>query len=518
MKIKNRKDAAEVLDAVIADADSIDTSADIITSFEQVLAAMDTILSNAYESPEEMAADVAKVRDAVNALVVVADSDVITEDAEAVEETAGKAVAMLEKLVKQYNLVVATKKKMEANRMKLKNLSGDIPSPQIVPDNAKATIITGASYKGKAFKQYGQDAGLKAYTAGRQVAAMLGDEPSKQWLKDHGVQMFTKSQVTDTDSLGGFLVTEELDEAIRYYREDRGAARANMEVVTTSSPTRKFNRNAGGTTVYAMGEGQTYTESDIDFNQVVAHAKKFGAVTKASWEVGEDAYASIAEEIAKDHGYAHGVKEDQVALLGDGTSTYNGFSGVIQSFKTLVTDAGGTFTTDAHKAYAASIKVATGATIASIVDGDITGLAAKVATFPGLQSKYYTYSQFYFEKMVPLARAAGGITSTEFVNGVATNIYNGVPVVFLDELYTPIISAENNAFPLFYGDMAAAGILLDRTGLSFTTDASVGFLSDEVYTKSTARYGVNWWNIGNASATATLRKRGALAALVTKNS
>jgi hypothetical protein len=57
----------------------------------------------------------------------------------------------------------------------------------------------------------------------------------------------------------------------------------------------------------------------------------------------------------------------------------------------------------------------------------------------------------------------------------------------------------------------------DRRGLSITSSQEVGFLTDTQYNKSTARYGVNWWNIGNGSATASARQRGALAALVTKN-
>jgi hypothetical protein len=59
--------------------------------------------------------------------------------------------------------------------------------------------------------------------------------------------------------------------------------------------------------------------------------------------------------------------------------------------------------------------------------------------------------------------------------------------------------------------------MYDRMGLSVTPSSEAGYLSDTLYWKSTARYGFNWWNIGNASATASQRVRGALAAIVTKN-
>jgi HK97 family phage major capsid protein len=267
-----------------------------------------------------------------------------------------------------------------------------------------------------------------------------------------------------------------------------------------------------------LGEGQTYNTSDVKFDRVGATAKKFGALTKASVEITEDAYVGLAEEIAKDHGYAHAVKEDQCIFLGDGTSTYNGLVGINETFKALVTGAGGTFTNDSHKAYAAGIQVATGATVASITVSDLIKMQSKVATFPGMTNKFYIPSQIWYGQISPLITGVAGNTTTQVVDGLPRTFLNGFEVVFTDELYTPILTAENNAFVAFFGDGTQAGLFYDRLGLSITPSQEAGYLSDELYWKSTARYGLNWWNVGNASSTAANRKRGALAALVTKNS
>lgn len=486
-------------------------------NWEELLTALDEVLAGTYETPEAMAAEVAKIREQLASLIAEATSSEATaEEVEAATEGAAKAQAKLERVMK----IIAQKKSLRD--MKSKNEGELTMIKQAAPHASGMTVtpeikITGKPYRGKAFKQYGNEAGFAAYKAGRQMAAFFGDHKSQEWCKENGVEFRTKTIQAGNNTLGGLLVTDELDQAILYYREERGVARNIMEVVSMNSETRTVNRNVGGTTVFALGEGQQLTQSDVAFSGVQLTAKKFGALTQNTIEIAEDSYAAIAEEIAKDHGYAHAVMEDKVAFLGDGTSTYNSLVGINETFKNLVVNAGGTFTTDAHKLYAAGIQVATGATLASLTLADFIKMPAKVATFPGLQLAYYMPSQIYFGNLVPLLAAVGGNTQAQIVDGVARQFLNGLPVIFTDEMYTPFLTAENNQFVAFCGDATQAGLFGDRRGLTFASSQEVGFLTDTEYNKSTARYGVNWWNVGNASQTASARVRGALAALVTKN-
>lgn len=487
-------------------------------TWDKILAELERILSGTYESPDAMAAELAPLYEAMQALIGAGTASDATEE-QASEALKQGRIAML----KFTQIETKIKAKRELSEMKAKadaavenvKTVGATPSGMVIKDGAR---ITGKAYTGKGFKAYGNDAGKAAYVAGRQIAAAFGlDDTSVQWCKDNNVDIRRKTQSSLNDALGGLLVVDELDTAIRFYREERGVARANMEVMSMNSENKRFNRNVGGTNVYAVGQGQTVTLSDVQFDGVNVTASKFMAITNNNIELAEDGYASIAEEVAKDHGYAHAVKEDAVAFLGDGTSTYNGNIGLVNAFKKLVTDAGGTFNTDADKAYAVSIKAATGATLASVTDADIIATVAKVATFNGMRKVIYTPSDIYWNVLVKLARAAGGITATEIINGQEVNTYAGIPVVFIESLYDQFASAENNNLVLAVGSMTDAGIFGDRKGLSFTTSQEVGFLTEQEYQKSVARYGVNWWNIGTGSATASLRKRGSLAALFTKN-
>lgn len=487
-------------------------------SWDDVLAAIDTVLTSPFDTVEAMAAEVAKLREQIAAMIAEATSATATaEEVSAAAEGAAKAMAKLNQIEAAMKAKRALIDAQKSNAAALGNYTAQpsVPSGNVPPTGS--VQVKSRPYRGKGFKAYGADAEKAAHLAGASLAAQLGSERAAQICKDAGVNFRRKDMETGNDALGGFLVVPELDTAVQYYREERGVGRSIMEVKTGSTERVIRDRNLGGTNVLPLGEGQTYTQSDVTFDQYGATAKKFGALTKASKELTEDSYANIAEEVAKDHGYSHAVKEDQCVFLGDGTSTYNGLVGINETFKALVTGAGGTFTNDAHKLYAAGIQVATGATVASVTLADLYKLQAKVATFPGMNNAFILPSQIWYSQIVPAIMDKGGLTTTEIVGGVPRTFLNGFPVIFADEMYTPILTAENNAFVALFGDAAQAGLFYDRMGLSITPSQEAGYLSDELYWKSTARYGLNWWNVGNASATASQRKRGALAALVTKN-
>ena len=265
-------------------------------TWEEILAALDAVLSGTFETPEAMAAEVAKVREQIAALLAEATTSEATEEmVEATVEAAAKTQAKLARIM------TIIQQKKAVNDMKTKNASdldalktaAPVPSGFVVPEGAK---ITGQHYRGKAFKQFGSEAGQAAYKSGRQIAAYLGDASSAQWCKENGVSL-VKTMSTGNNTLGGLTVVDELDQAILYYREERGVARGIMDVVSMNSETRTVNRNVGGTTVYALGEGQQYTPSDVQFSGVQLTAKKFGALTQNTIELGDDSYAAIVSSV-----------------------------------------------------------------------------------------------------------------------------------------------------------------------------------------------------------------------------
>lgn len=477
-------------------------------TWEEIIAALDALLASPPESVEEVLASLAEINTAIQTLIAEASADGSAE--EAVAEAEANADAVAEKMAKVEG-IIAKKRKLAELKAKSATLGNIFTTSAGAPPSPSKVEVKGRAYRGKSFKN-GED----AYKSGLFMAAMLGNKEAQSKYAEKYGKIQYKSQTTENDVLGGYLVPEEFEAAIAFQREQYGVARSIVQVVSMNSQTRTMFKNDGGTNVYAVGEGQTITASDISFDKVMLRNGKFAAVTKLTQEVVDDAYADIADEVAKDHGFAHAKREDQVVFTSTGGSTYHNFVGLLYKWQLDVANGGGTWTTDADKAKHGGIVVATGSTWSSVTLADITKMLGRVRTDVSTGGfGFLTHQAFYWEVMVPLLQAAGGQTQTERIDGVNEPRFMGYPVKFVEVM--PSATAVSD-IPLVFGNLASAVMLGDRKGLAFETNNTLGFLEEEIYLKSSTRYGVNCHDIGVYDhSTAANRTRGAVVALATKN-
>lgn len=91
------------------------------------------------------------------------------------------------------------------------------------------------------------------------------------------------------------------------------------------------------------------SESDPAFGEGSLDAKKLGAITSWSMELSEDSAYAFIPVIAELFAEAILEKEDDAGFVGDGTSTYGGFTGILNlsGASTLTLDTGKTSGTDA---------------------------------------------------------------------------------------------------------------------------------------------------------------------------
>jgi HK97 family phage major capsid protein len=127
--------------------------------------------------------------------------------------------------------------------------------------------------------------------------------------------------------------------------------------------------------------------------------------------------------------------------------------------------------------------------------------------------KWYCTSEFWATVLQRLALAAGGVTHAE-MEGELRPVFLGKPVELVEVM--PHVEA-NDDIPLLYGNIAQAATFGDRRGVTVkTTDSNdTDFESDLEATKATERFDINVHDVGNASATASLRKAGPVVALLT---
>lgn len=296
------------------------------------------------------------------------------------------------------------------------------------------------------------------------------------------------------DTTGSHLfVPDEFGSDMIRLREEYGAARQCCKMVQMMSDTRTDPRWVSGLTSYFTGEGVAATESSMVHQQVRLTAKKMTVLSTYSSELNEDSVMDLAQTLASEMAYADALKEDQCFIDGDGTSTYGGIVGLKTQFATT--------TLGTAPGYRDST---TSNTWAAIVIADLTSLISVVPVYAQSGIKFLCSSQFYYQVMVPLLNAAGGLTGAEMAGGFrGTPTFQGIPVVFSQAMG---VATATSTIAVFLGNFAMGASFGDRRrqSIEFSREATIGsvnlFESDMIAIKSSQRIDMNVHSIGSNSA------------------
>ncbi len=317
-----------------------------------------------------------------------------------------------------------------------------------------------------------------AHGFGRVVLSALGHKSSQQWLAD---RYGRKAQSEGNNSLGGFLVPEELDDAIIDLRAEHGKFRANTRVLNMSRDLMQINRRVSGLTASAVGENGSFTESDKSFDQVQLTAQKFGTLTKVSSELLEDAVLNIGDDIAGEIAYAFANKEDECGFNGDGQSEFAGIVGL----KNAVGSAG--------------IKTqTTGNTFGALALADFTGTVGLAPEYVFARSapKWYMSTQFYHTVVLDLLVDAGGNTNLTLANGVSVPSLFGYEVVKVDVM--PKATATSTICA-YFGALDLSSTMGDRRPTEVATSTDFAFNQDQTAIRGRTRFSIVNHDCGDGS-------------------
>jgi len=372
--------------------------------------------------------------------------------------------------------------RMEANQQaRVRTIGGHIidqASAGVIPgDEPKAIKVPATAKRHGRVKHFtGPDAEANAYASGRfLMAAIAGDESSKLWLKDHGMQMAHSS---DDNSKGGYLVPEVLENALIDLKEQFGFFRQYAMNWPMTSDVSLVPRRVSGFTTYFVGQNEEITKSTTALDQVRLEAKKLAAMTQFSSELSEDAIISVADFYAREFAYALAVREDSCGFLGDGTSAFGGITGIANALN------------------ARSIVTATGITdLANLVIATFMETVGKLPQFPGIQPAWYVHKAVYYASMGRLQIAAGGNAVSDLGNGPVMQ-FLGYPVRFINTLPSTATSGTKIAY---FGDLAMAATMGTRRGVTLRADESIYFAQDALALRVTERFDINVHERGTAS-------------------
>lgn len=127
-----------------------------------------------------------------------------------------------------------------------------------------------------------------------------------------------------TDSEGGYLVPDELDNTLVHALEEENIFRSLAHVIQTSSGDRKIPIVATKGTASWVDEEGSIPESDDEFSQVSIGAYKLATLIKVSEELLNDSIFDLESYIANEFARRIGRKEEEAFITGDGTGKPTG--------------------------------------------------------------------------------------------------------------------------------------------------------------------------------------------------
>lgn len=386
----------------------------------------------------------------------------------------------------------------------------------------KGNAMFGVDYAKKAYDRKAKAGGTVFSEAdeAEAVGAFLRQTIAKAARRDYDeadndARIIAKTGLT-TNGTGQSLIPDDLSTTIINLRESVAGAGRFCTVETMSRDVQSFPRESGGTTVYWPGEGNTITASDLSNDNVSLTARKAAALSKLSSELLNDAAVSVADRLTNRMSYDILKAEEQCALVGDGTSTYGTHVGLTYRYQQMVAAAGGTWTTDANKLYHAGVVGASGNLFSEVAKVDFTNMIGRLPQYDtGEEPQFMCSRPFYWATAQALGHGVGGVTNTEWINGVARNTLLGYNVIF-----TPWMQKVDAAscIPCVFGYFNM-GIKCGRVrgSMSIAQSEHVGFAEDVIYFRITNRFAVSVHDIGNATSTAADRVAGPIVALAMNN-
>jgi HK97 family phage major capsid protein len=348
----------------------------------------------------------------------------------------------------------------------------------------------------RAFPGRGPEIEARYQRAGQWILATIyHNEKALTWCKSNNVAI-TKATGEGIDSSGGFLVPNELSNAILDIRDTYGAFRRRARIIPMASDSTDVPRRLDGASAFFVGGNNSAgvnVETAVTLDKVNLTAKKIASLIRISSELEEDAISDIVDFVANEIGYAFAAQEDDCAFNGDGTSKYGTMRGI------------GSIVLDGNHAKAKVVAATGHNTFLTLDSNDLGSLMASVTAAAIPNAAWYCSQTCLAQTLIRIA--GGGYLPMAELDGVMTPYFQGFPVILTQKL--PLISTTlSGATMLAFGDMYKGGALGQRRGLTLARSADRYLDQDEIAVLGTERFHAVVHGLGDSN------NFGPLAALV----
>ncbi len=324
---------------------------------------------------------------------------------------------------------------------------------------------------------------------------LAGQEYKSFWPTDYEAKQFgeiilaaarRKAMGEGTGTGGGILVPSELGLRIIEKMGQYGKFRKNATIVPMGSDRLDVPKVEADLTIYAPGEGQPITASDMDFSLVGLIVKKFCALAVISSELEEDSVIAIGEIIGMSIARSMAKKEDLIGFLGDGTSTYFGMTGIVGALRGV----------DAVIDNIKSLYVGTGNAYSELTLDDFEGVVSILPDDADDGAQWFVNRKFFFSVMQKLARGAGAADVFAILSDRKERYFMGYPVEFVSAMPS---TEANSQICAILGDLRLGAYLGERRQLEIARSDQRYFESDRIGIRGLQRIDINAYGVGDTT-------------------
>lgn len=277
------------------------------------------------------------------------------------------------------------------------------------------------------------------------------DAEAKEVISAAGLSKKAQKRLHSTLSgpAGEFLLPKPFLAQVFSITEEYGVARRYFQSIPMGSKDLDLKNVATKPSAVWTGEGANFTESDLVLGEQKLTVAKLSTITSWTTEQDEDQAISLLSVYAQNVGESFAEKEDLAAFIGDGTSTYGGFTGL------------------ANYAGVEAFTMGSGdLAIADIVEADLR------ATLKGLTQAKRSGGMWFmhydvWDHITKLENTAGFRIHTASIEGGTIMRLFGYPVVLVEAMPNPTGDDASETFAVFGNP--SRFLMGQRRGLSVDT-------------------------------------------------
>jgi HK97 family phage major capsid protein len=340
---------------------------------------------------------------------------------------------------------------IDALRAELDQIKADNEAAQKEVRNLKRRQLI---EPGKIFTPMGRDGRLRFRFPSNEMAEAF----AKFCLDVRAGKLGEYKDVTVADGTGGafLLPMPEMSDLITRGAEMVGVAERIATIVPMGAAGWSKPRGLASAVAYWKAAGTAATESSPTFGRMeLSGTKTLIALVDADMEISGGEMAALGNYLANQFIYAIGRATDQAAFLGDGSPTYNGIYGVLNSDRVTVV----TMDT-ADDAFA------------DLAWGDLVDLEANVSEESLANARYLMHRTI--KALVKKLQDSSNMPIWQPPAGAEPGLLNGYPVEVAGTMRASSASAASTKFMAF-GDFARGLYIGQRGSIAVEFSDHAGF-------------------------------------------